>query len=294
MNTFETIAVLFYVAATLSSLVGFCLFVWWWHRKKGATAVYTYITLLFGAQAFEQGVEGIVYYLYAIDHPTRSIILGSAVWPIRTLFVALVMTAIVIHISNRIIVQRRRAKMFQARKQAKPDEFYRQEILVVDDHIEVLELVSNTINRAFPNITVYKARTAEESLHVFTEHKHISLVITDLLLPRMNGFELCALIKEECPWTIIIGMTGYTSIYEFWTAREIGFDDYVQKPFHIADIVDVVRKHLEVLERWKGIRVGRSKPKNRRRRKTDERENVDDVDSRTVCHSHSGEPEDVR
>jgi CheY-like chemotaxis protein len=286
---YEAFFVSTYIFSSLVSLLGFFLFIWWWAKKKRATSVYSYVTLLFGALAFDKGFEGLLYYSTMFTEGPKHNIANSPIWPISTLIVGLTITTIVFNVSKRILKQRRRAKMFQVRKYSKPDTFYRQEVLVVDDQIEVLDLVSMGISRRFPNIVTYKARTAEEAMYVFANHKHISLVITDMLLPKMTGFELCALIKEECPWTIVIGMTGYTSIYEFWTAREIGFDDYIQKPFHLDDLLDIIRKHLEVLERWKTIRVGRIKPKDLKRRKDDEREIVGAAHPRSVRDVDSGE-----
>ena len=157
--------------------------------------------------------------------------------------------------------------MFKSKSKPKPGSYYDQEVLIVDDHKEVVFLIKAGIKKLFPNVTVYTACTAEKALEIFKEHENISLIVTDILLPNMNGFELCGVLKEECPWILIIGMTGYTSVYEFWAAREVGFDDYILKPFRVFDMMALIRKELETLDRWKSIEAGRSKPEDRRQSK---------------------------
>ena len=69
MDSFELTTMTLYVFTTVASAIGFGLFSWWWLKKGSATPVYSYITLLFGAQAIEQGVEGLTYYYFATSNP---------------------------------------------------------------------------------------------------------------------------------------------------------------------------------------------------------------------------------
>jgi CheY-like chemotaxis protein len=69
----------------------------------------------------------------------------------------------------------------------------------------------------------------------------------------MNGFELCEIIKYKCPWTIVIAITGYPLKYEFMKVKEVGFDDYIEKPFPIKVIVGIVRRELHRIVAWKTI-----------------------------------------
>ena len=293
MDSFELTTMTLYVFTTVASAIGFGLFSWWWLKKGSATPVYSYITLLFGAQAIEQGVEGLTYYYFATSNPIGNQIVNSVIWPVRLLLVGVIVAIIVFHVISRIKTQMIRIKSFEKRRTSRPDKDFTNQVLVVDDHSESLSLIERAIKLAFPNVTVYTAENAEDALDAFTEHNDISLIVTDLLLPKMNGFELCALIKDECPWTIVLGMTGYISVYEFWTAREVGFDDYIQKPFHVSEVIDVVRHYFGVLERWKTIRVGRRKPK-KKERKNDEREIVESSHPGAVCGTDSGSTEKLR
>lgn len=270
MNIQTIFSLTLYGFSAVISFTGFLIFSWWWYNQKNATKIYAYVTLLLFSISVEQFIDWLAYYYLIIDEKICYHIMRSHWWYLRELLISSVMLAVVVHVSHRIAVQRRRTQMFKARRRTKPDNYFKQEILVVDDKDEVVNLLIMGINQVFPNVTVYSAMSAEEALKIFAEHENINLVITDMFLPKMNGFELCSLIKEECPWTIIIGMTGYINVYEFWVAREVGFDDYVTKPFHLNDITSIVRKHLEVLDRWKSIRAGRGKPSEPKRVKEKE------------------------
>lgn len=260
MTNFQIATFILYAAAALFSSLGFGLFVWWGFNRRGVTKVYAYITLLFLAVAIEQSIEAIGYFFWSIGSPLTVDIVNSKLWPLKTFFVFFVMMTIVVYISSRIWYQSKRTKAIQKREIADPD--FRQEILIIDDQEQVIEIVTLGLKHAFKNITIYTCNSGEKGLEIFREHPNINLILTDILLPKMNGFELCTIVKQECPGVIMIGMTGYLSSYEFWAAREIGFDDYVQKPFKVVEIVKIVREEFHRLERWKKIRR-KGKPKRK-------------------------------
>jgi CheY-like chemotaxis protein len=238
------------------ALVGFFVFTWWWRRNQRATTVYIYFTLLLGIEALVQGMHAYMRYLRMTGQDELMVaIRSSAFWPGRIILEFIIITCIVIHVIHRIHIQTMRKRLFEKRKVETPDTEFTEEIIIVDDHEEVVEMLSGHLKNAFPNITIYAAKTAEEGLELFKEHNEVNLLLTDLMLPNMNGFELCRTIKENCPWTIVIAMTGYGYIYEFWTAREAGFDDYFAKPFKIADFLEAIRREFETLRRWKRTRI---------------------------------------
>lgn len=271
MNNFEVFTFLSYIFATVVSFIGFVIFSWWWYKKGAATTVYAYMTLLMGTYTFEKVVESMGYWLFATEDPRVYTFVGSYAWPLRVLFCGGVIFLIVLHVTNRIYNQMKMIKRLKTRRTLTPDDKFLHQVLVVDDHDEITNMVEKGLTFAFPNITIYKASTAEQALALFADHPNINLVITDMLLPKLNGFELCALIKDECPWTVVIGMTGYQSVYEFWAAREIGFDDYIDKPFNVSSLIDIVRSHFLVLERWKTIRMNRPKRKQANQTQQEER-----------------------
>ncbi len=103
-------------------------------------------------------------------------------------------------------------------------------VLVVDDETDILELVSYNLQQA--GYRVQKAESAEEALRKI-QRKVPDLLVLDLMLPGMNGLELCRLIKndrdtDELP---IIMLTARGEETDIVKGLELGADDYVTKPF---------------------------------------------------------------
>jgi len=76
------------------------------------------------------------------------------------------------------------------------------------------------------------------------KEKVIDLIITDIRMPEMNGYQLTKKMKEERPMVGIIIMTAYTSIYTEGDIRKIGADDYISKPFELINIIEKIERVL--------------------------------------------------
>jgi DNA-binding response OmpR family regulator len=63
------------------------------------------------------------------------------------------------------------------------------------------------------------------------------LVILDLMLPKLNGFEVCKLLKKEIPDLPIIMLTAKSQEAEIVTGLELGADDYITKPFSVLELL---------------------------------------------------------
>lgn len=118
-------------------------------------------------------------------------------------------------------------------------------ILVVDDEIDILELVSYNLQSA--GFRVRKAESAEEALRKI-QRKLPDLLVLDLMLPGMNGLDLCRLLKndrdsEKLP---IVMLTARGEESDIVAGLEMGADDYVTKPFSpkvlIARVKTVLRR----------------------------------------------------
>ncbi len=128
-------------------------------------------------------------------------------------------------------------------------------ILLVDDDRFIREHVENAFEKVGYN--VFSATEGEEALEILNQH-HIYVVIIDLCLPDMNGFELCRRIKTSRPLTTIIAITGYASVYELTMCRETGFDDYFPKPVNLEILFKAIQGAFEKMDRWLHSRVYRS------------------------------------
>lgn len=119
-------------------------------------------------------------------------------------------------------------------------------ILVVDDEKDIVELVAYNLNRE--GYQVARAYDGRQALQLIRENKP-DLVILDLMLPGISGFEVCRLIrkKTETEGLPIIMLTAKSDSVDKIMGLEIGADDYLTKPFNVRELVARVRA---VLRRW--------------------------------------------
>jgi two-component system alkaline phosphatase synthesis response regulator PhoP len=119
----------------------------------------------------------------------------------------------------------------------------RQTILVVEDDEDILELIAYNLEQA--GWQVARAETGEDALQVLTDNAP-NLIILDLMLPGMDGLEVCRRIKSEsrtCGIPVIM-VTARGEEPDVVAGLELGADDYVSKPFRPRELVARVRAVL--------------------------------------------------
>jgi DNA-binding response OmpR family regulator len=115
-----------------------------------------------------------------------------------------------------------------------------EKILIVDDDEGVREMLADFFGVL--GYTAIVAGDGREALGLLEKHK-VSLVISDIKMPVMNGIEMMKKIKEKHPDLDVILITGYEPDYSWHSVRKAGASDYVCKPFTI----DVIEKKVRVL-----------------------------------------------
>ena len=115
------------------------------------------------------------------------------------------------------------------------------DILVVDDEEMMRELLVDVL--AMDGYTVETAEDGKAALERLKVSPPL-LVISDIKMPRMNGFELLKAVKESFPKMRIIMMTGYSDDFTVKDALRLNADEYIIKPFNTRDISSVVRAVL--------------------------------------------------
>ena len=106
-------------------------------------------------------------------------------------------------------------------------------ILVVDDEPAIVEVLVYNLQRA--NYTVVIARDGEEALAKAREEIP-DLVILDLMLPQLDGLEVCRALRRERDVPIIM-LTARDSEVDRVVGLELGADDYVVKPFSVRELM---------------------------------------------------------
>jgi len=90
-----------------------------------------------------------------------------------------------------------------------------------------LEARDYTVVAAYDGETGYQKALAEKP----------DLVILDLMLPKLNGYEVCKILKKEIPDLPIIMLTAKSQEAEIVTGLELGADDYITKPFSVLELL---------------------------------------------------------
>ena len=113
-------------------------------------------------------------------------------------------------------------------------------ILLVDDEESVQKLLTYPLERE--GFRVVQARNGEEALERF-EADHVDLIVLDLMLPRVDGLEVCRRVRASSTVPIIM-LTARDDEVDKVLGLELGADDYITKPFSIREFRSRVRALL--------------------------------------------------
>jgi DNA-binding response OmpR family regulator len=113
-------------------------------------------------------------------------------------------------------------------------------ILLVDDEEAVQKLLTYPLER--DGYRVVQARDGEEALRRFGEHQ-VDLVVLDLMLPKLDGIEVCKRLRAES-YVPIIMLTARDDEVDKVLGLELGADDYITKPFSIREFRSRVKAAL--------------------------------------------------
>ncbi|MFN8258215.1 MAG: ATP-binding protein, partial [Bacteroidales bacterium] len=116
-------------------------------------------------------------------------------------------------------------------------------ILIVEDDRYNAQYLQEILTEA--NFIVYCTAFGKEALPIITENK-IPIVLMDIRLPDINGYQVTNTIKEVFPDTIIIAQTAYAAPEDKTRALESGCNDYISKPIKKELLLNMIKKHLNI------------------------------------------------
>lgn len=121
-------------------------------------------------------------------------------------------------------------------------------ILIIEDDIDIAEL-----ERDFLEIEGFDVTIATDGLEgcKIAKAETFDLILLDLMLPNMNGYEICRNIRSEIDVPIIM-VTAKSEDKDKVRGLGLGADDYISKPFSSAELIARVRANLAQYERLKG------------------------------------------
>jgi DNA-binding response OmpR family regulator len=122
-------------------------------------------------------------------------------------------------------------------------------MLIVEDETKVAAAVRRGLEAE--GFAVDVAATGTDGLWMATENPY-DVIVLDILLPGMNGYEVCGKLREAGNWTPILMLTAKSGEYDQAEALDTGADDYLTKPFSFVVLLARLRALLR--------RSGRSEP----------------------------------
>ena len=122
-------------------------------------------------------------------------------------------------------------------------------ILVVDDESRMRKLVRDFLIR--DNFDVLEAADGEEALDIFYRDKEISLIILDIMMPKINGWDVCREIRETSKIPIIM-LTAKGEETDELQGFDLGVDEYIAKPFSpkilVARVQAILRRSNKIAD----------------------------------------------
>lgn len=118
-------------------------------------------------------------------------------------------------------------------------------ILVVDDEFMVAEVITFALEDM--GFTVFQANNGKQAFEVL-EREAPSLIVSDFMMPVMNGLELAKLLKQNSKWAdlpIILMSGGHVDQAQRYAHL---FDCILPKPFNISDLAETVAKFIKVCD----------------------------------------------
>jgi DNA-binding NtrC family response regulator len=119
-----------------------------------------------------------------------------------------------------------------------------QTIIILDDEQEILDLLNKFFTRT-DMFKIIKHINPLDAIETIKTNK-IDILLTDIMMPQMNGIEVLKEVKNFNPSIKVIIMTAYSTIDRVIECEKLGADDYITKPFESLKIIE--EKIIELLK----------------------------------------------
>ena len=115
-------------------------------------------------------------------------------------------------------------------------------VLLIEDDIKISDLVKDSL--LDEGYVVDQAFDGEEGYFKILEN-HPDLIILDIMIPKMNGFKVCAKVRKHGVLSPILMLTAKSGEYDVEEGLDTGANDYLKKPFSMIELLARVRKLLQ-------------------------------------------------
>lgn len=109
-------------------------------------------------------------------------------------------------------------------------------VMIVEDHAETRLLILEALRHEGYNLMTYS--TALEAYKAMETAETLpDMIISDVMMPKMNGLQFCQLVKAKYKFIYFIIITAKNSLEDKIEGISIGADEYISKPFHLTELV---------------------------------------------------------
>ena len=115
-------------------------------------------------------------------------------------------------------------------------------ILIVDDELKMRILIRDFLRRE--GFETIECSNGEDALNLFLDDKSIDLIILDIMMPKMNGWEVCEKIRKYSNTIPILMLTAKSENEDIVKGFQLGSDDYLVKPFHMPILLERIKALL--------------------------------------------------
>ena len=118
-------------------------------------------------------------------------------------------------------------------------------VLVVDDSATIRRSAETMLTKE--GCEVFTAENGFEALSKITRH-HPDLIFVDIMMPRLDGYQTCAIIKNNAEFrdTPVVMLTSKDGLFDMARGRVVGSDQYLTKPFTRDELLGAVKQHASV------------------------------------------------
>ncbi len=124
-------------------------------------------------------------------------------------------------------------------------------ILIVDDTLTNIDILVKLLDK----YDLVVATSGEEALNILNDGEHIDLILLDIMMPEMDGFEVCTILKQNKKFKRIpiIFLTAKFDDSSIQKGFEMGAVDYIIKPFRPIELLSRIKTHLKIVDHEKKL-----------------------------------------
>lgn len=121
-------------------------------------------------------------------------------------------------------------------------------VLIVDDEEDVAVVLEEFLR--MEGYEVSSTSSPLEALEMIKKQKY-HIVLSDIVMPKMDGIEFLTKVKQYDALTQVIMMTGYSTMDKTMRCMEAGANDYILKPFkNLSQLAEIIKLSEDKLKRW--------------------------------------------